>query len=277
MISTRIVERPELTDDELNALFSSSWDNHQPRAFRAELARSLTYLAAYQDAKLIGFVNVAWDGGSHAFLLDPTVLPPCRRQGIGSALVQAAAQAAASQGAEWLHVDYEPTLEPFYAWVGFRPSRAGILRLRGRSQAEATSSGADMGIEYRSGVAAVTVLSFLDLARRVWHREFEAGRTAAAIAMTQNVGAWTEGRLIGAVRVLSDGYLFSTVPEVMVDPDYRRRGIGRALMYRALALAPGGRLFFGAQSGNEVFFERIGFVRGPIGFVGRLEDIRNAG
>jgi hypothetical protein len=82
MISARIVERPALTDDELNALFSSSWDKHQSRPFSAELARSLTYLAAYQDAKLIGFVNVAWDGGSHAFLLDPTVLPPWRRQGV---------------------------------------------------------------------------------------------------------------------------------------------------------------------------------------------------
>jgi predicted N-acetyltransferase YhbS len=44
-------------------------------------------------------------------------------------------------------------------------------------------------------------------------------------------------------------------------PEYRRQGIGRELMHRALALAPGGRLFFGAQFGNEGFFERIGFVR----------------
>ena len=56
------------------------------------------------------------------------------------------------------------------------------------------------------------------------------------------------------------------------------QGIGRELMHRALALAPGGRLFFGAQSSNESFFERIGFVRGPTGFIGRLEDIhRGAG
>lgn len=132
-------------------------------------------------------------------------------------------------------------------------------------------------VEYRSGVAAVTVPAFLELARRVWHREFEAGRTAAAIALTQNVGAWTDGQLIWAVRVLSDGYFFSTVPEVMVDPDYRRRGIGRELVHRALALTPGGRLFLGAQPGNEGFFERVGFVRGPTGFVGRLEDIRRSG
>jgi ribosomal protein S18 acetylase RimI-like enzyme len=40
------------------------------------------------------------------------------------------------------------------------------------------------------------------------------------------------------VRVLSDGYFFSTVPEVIVDPEYRRRGIGRELMRRALEVAP---------------------------------------
>ena len=54
---------------------------------------------------------------------------------------------------------------------------------------------------------------------------------------------------------LTDGYFFATVPELMVDPEYQRRGIGR-LMRRALDAAPGGRLFFGAQAGNEEFFER---------------------
>jgi GNAT superfamily N-acetyltransferase len=58
----------------------------------------------------------------------------------------------------------------------------------------------------------------------------------------------------------------------MVDPEYQRLGIGRELMHRALHAAPGGRLFFGAQPGNEAFFERCGFVRGPIGFVGRLTE-----
>ena len=43
------------------------------------LARSLTYVAAYDTVgggeQLVGFVNVAWDGGIHAFLLDTTVHP----------------------------------------------------------------------------------------------------------------------------------------------------------------------------------------------------------
>ncbi len=75
------------------------------------------------------------------------------------------------------------------------------------------------------------------------------------------------------VRVLSDGYFFNTVPELMVDPEYQRRGIGRELMRRALHASTGGRLFLGAQPGNEGFFERSGFERGPVGFVGRRDDL----
>jgi len=130
-----------------------------------------------------------------------------------------------------------------------------------------------MQVEYRTGPSAFTPESFLALARRVWPREYDIVRAAAALKKTLNIGAWVGDRLVGSVRVLSDGYFFSTVPEVMVDPEYQRRGIGHELMHRALDLAPDGRLFFGAQPGNEAFFERLGFVRGPVAFVGRRDQI----
>jgi hypothetical protein len=44
--------------------------------------------------------------------------------------VEAAAREATRLGAEWLHVDYEPELAPFYAECGFRPTAAGLRLLR---------------------------------------------------------------------------------------------------------------------------------------------------
>jgi GNAT superfamily N-acetyltransferase len=79
---------------------------------------------------LIGFVNVAWDGGVHAFLLDPMVHPDFRRRGIATELVRRVTEAARERGAAWLHVDFEPHLEAFYSGCGFAPTRAGLLRLR---------------------------------------------------------------------------------------------------------------------------------------------------
>jgi ribosomal protein S18 acetylase RimI-like enzyme len=134
----RIIEKPDLSDAELNDLFSSSWTSHTLRAFGPVLQRSLTYFAAYQESTLVGFVNVAWDGGDHAFLLDPTVLPPCRRRGIGLALVTAAVKASAASGAEWLHVDYEATLNQFYRRARFRPTQAGLIRLSASSNEQVT-------------------------------------------------------------------------------------------------------------------------------------------
>jgi len=126
-----------------------------------------------------------------------------------------------------------------------------------------------MAVEYRSGEAGLSVDAFIGLARRIWAREYDAARTAAALQSTANIGAWSGDRLVGSVRVLSDGYFFSTVAEVMVDPEFRRQGIGRELMRRALDVAPGGVLYVGAPPGQEPFVERAGFRRGPTGYVGR--------
>lgn len=126
-----------------------------------------------------------------------------------------------------------------------------------------------MSVEYRNGETALTVESFIALARKIWQRDYDAAKTAAALKSTINIGAWSGDRLVGSVRVLSDGYFFNTVPEVMVDPEFRKHGIGRELMKRALDASPGGVLFLGAQPGNERFFEQAGFRRGPTGYVGR--------
>jgi GNAT superfamily N-acetyltransferase len=128
-----------------------------------------------------------------------------------------------------------------------------------------------MTVEYRTGADALPVDAFIRLARRIWNRDYDVSLTGAALRATINVGAWSGDRLVGAVRVLSDGYFFSTVPEVMVDPEFRRHGVGLELMRRALELAPGGALYLGAQPGNEPFFERAGFRRGPTGYVGRRQ------
>jgi ribosomal protein S18 acetylase RimI-like enzyme len=81
---------------------------------------------------------------------------------------------------------------------------------------------------------------FLALAQRVWPRDYSSTQAAAALARTINIGAWDGSRLVGSIRVLTDGYFFATVPEILVDPSYQRRGIGRHLMELAVEHAPRG-------------------------------------
>ena len=125
---------PAVDNDALNALFAAAWPGHTPVDFVAQLRHSLLYVTAHAGpAMLAGFVNVAWDGGIHAFLLDTTVHPVWQRRGIGRELVRRATQAARDRGMEWLHVDYEPHLDTFYRGCDFTPTLAGLIRLDGRA------------------------------------------------------------------------------------------------------------------------------------------------
>jgi ribosomal protein S18 acetylase RimI-like enzyme len=120
-----------VSDQELNELFSASWPNHHPVEFQAVLRQSMAYVCGYQKRRLVGYVNAAWDGRTHAFILDTTVHPGHRRLGIGKELVVRAIEQAKLRGVTWVHVDYEPRLKEFYAMCGFRPSEAGVLSVAG--------------------------------------------------------------------------------------------------------------------------------------------------
>ncbi len=120
---------PPISNEAINRLFSEAWDDHQVSNFAPIFAHSLAYVCAYHERRLVGFVNVAWDGGKHAFILDTTVHPSVRHNGIGRELVRRAAEAARAQGVVWLHVDYEPELRAFYEACGFRDTEAGLMRL----------------------------------------------------------------------------------------------------------------------------------------------------
>ena len=120
---------PAVSNEALNALFEAAWPAHTPGDFQPMLSHSLAYVCAYDGDQLVGFANLAWDGGIHAFLLDTTVHRDWQRRGIGRALVRQATAVARERGIHWLHVDYEPHLAGFYRDCGFRPTEAGLLWL----------------------------------------------------------------------------------------------------------------------------------------------------
>jgi ribosomal protein S18 acetylase RimI-like enzyme len=127
--------RGPVTDAELAALVAAHgghaaagwWDQIRPHSLGWVTARLQPH------GSLVGFVNVAWDGGDHAFLLDTKVAAEDQRQGIATALVGDAARHAKAAGCEWLHVDFEDHLAAFYFDAcGFRPTPAGLIHLAAR-------------------------------------------------------------------------------------------------------------------------------------------------
>ncbi len=120
---------PFPSDEELRPAWRSAWGSPWTGDLARILACSLVHACAYSGDRLVGYVNVAWDGGIHAFLLDTTVDSQFQRRGIARELVRIVTLEARGRGAQWLHVDYEPRLEPFYKGCGFRHTSAGLIDL----------------------------------------------------------------------------------------------------------------------------------------------------
>jgi GNAT superfamily N-acetyltransferase len=114
----------------LHALMLASWGEPSRADFAAIWSRSLAHVCAFVGDRLIGYLNVAWDGAVHAPVFDTTVHPDYRRRGVGMALVKRAVTTARDRGAAWLHVDFEPRYALFCRACGFGPTDAGLIRLR---------------------------------------------------------------------------------------------------------------------------------------------------
>lgn len=123
--------RGELTDAEMVELVESHGGNAEAGWWDRIRPHSLGWVTARDaDGVLVGFVNVATDGGDHAFLIDTKTRGSYQRRGIGTRTVELAAQQAKAAGCEWLHVDFDPELAAFYFDAcGFSSAPAGLIHL----------------------------------------------------------------------------------------------------------------------------------------------------
>ncbi|WP_017242011.1 GNAT family N-acetyltransferase [Streptomyces sp. SS] len=124
--------RGDFENAALNALHADGFGHPVGRTdWRGRLDRhSLGWVCAWEAGSLVGFVNVVWDGGVHAFILDTVVARTHQGTGIGAALVAAAAHEARAANCEWLHVDFEEHLSSFYFDAcGFKETTAGLIAL----------------------------------------------------------------------------------------------------------------------------------------------------
>lgn len=127
--------RNEFTNLEANRLHADAFDHRVYDESEWDWVglcneHSLGWVAARIDARLVGFVNVLWDGLVHAWIQDLMVASDARRSRIGVQLVHTARDGAKAAGCEWLHVDFEDDLRPFYLdAAGFAPTNGGLIDL----------------------------------------------------------------------------------------------------------------------------------------------------
>lgn len=116
-------------------------------------------------------------------------------------------------------------------------------------------------MDYRVNDKQLTASVFLSFVNQIWPGNYDAERTQEALSRTQNITAYDGTKLVGCLRILSDGYFFGTITELLVLPEYQNKGLGSTLLQLAKANTPT-MLYFGSQPGTEGFYEKNGCKKG---------------
>ena len=94
-------------------------------------------------------------------------------------------------------------------------------------------------------------------------------REVLAIALVKSwycLFVWDGDKLVGTGRICTDGLLHAIIYDVIVNPDYQRRGIGKQIMERLVQKcidAQIGSIQLFSAKGKQAFYERLGFVARP--------------
>ena len=73
------------------------------------------------------------------------------------------------------------------------------------------------------------------------------------------ISAWQDDRLIGAVRVLSDKIVRSVIYDLVVDPEFQGKGIGRELIIRCIQQYPKSEWLVQTGKYTIDFYKKMGF------------------
>ena len=123
-----------------------------------------------------------------------------------------------------------------------------------------------LAVTYQLGCAGI---DWAALKETLLADDFDNGRTPEQLRLScvnsaVNVFALLAGRVIGTVRVLSDGVGNAYMVDVWTLSTYRKRGIARRMIELALEQLPGQHVYLATDDAQE-FYARLGFEPQDVG------------
>ena len=112
-------------------------------------------------------------------------------------------------------------------------------------------------MDYKVDDKELNASTFISFVNQVWKGDYDLEKTQSALSKTLNITSYDHNVLVGCLRILSDGYYFGTITELLVLPEYQKHGVGSKLLQLAKDSTPT-MLYFGSQPGIEGFYEKNG-------------------
>ena len=112
-------------------------------------------------------------------------------------------------------------------------------------------------MDYKVDDKELNASTFISFVNQVWKGDYDLEKTQSALSKTLNITSYDHNVLVGCLRILSDGYYFGTITELLVLKKYQKHGVGSKLLQLAKESTPT-MLYFGSQPGVEGFYEKNG-------------------
>ena len=120
----------------------------------------------------------------------------------------------------------------------------------------------------------LTAQEFISLSKSVgWgvNRQYDLLKVDAAIGVNYVIRN-DDGEALACMRIFSDDILMTFIPDIFVNPKYKRQGLGKKLMKAMIKDFGHTKIFFGAQKESEAFFESLGFKKSVQSYEGKFNS-----
>lgn len=88
-------------------------------------------------------------------------------------------------------------------------------------------------MEYKVNDQELNASTFIPFVSKIWPGDYDMNKTEIALSKTLNISTYNNSILVGCLRILTDGYFFGTITELLVLPEYQKQGIGSRLLQLA--------------------------------------------
>lgn len=119
-----------------------------------------------------------------------------------------------------------------------------------------------MNYEFREGYSSEWIGALLELHNKTDMKRPEAMKKVVDRSFAQSyavITCWLGNTMVACGRMISDGGMYSSIFDVVVDPEHQKKGLGRQVVERLVKSAPHTCIHLTSTLGNEPFYSKLDF------------------